>query len=296
MSVSNGNCLSTSLPTLVIVNTAPINPVITPIGNTTFCQGDSVLLVSSYNSGNTWSNGFSSQSIYVNQSGIYSVQFNDNNGCISTSSVQVVSVLPLPQVLIVANGPTTICEGENVILTSTPGSSYFWSNGSNSQSITASSSGFYSVLTSGSNGCINHSAPIEVVVNQNSTNNLTINAMDSYILNNQTYTQSGVYTQVILNFVGCDSVITLNLSLEFTGIDEQNVMTVLVSPNPITNSFSISGIEQIVSLTLKDLNGKWIKSFDIQDENYSMSNVTSGVYFLEVIDENQKVIVKVLKN
>lgn len=296
VSVSNGNCLSTSLPTLVIVNTAPINPVITPIGNTTFCQGDSVLLVSSYNSGNTWSNGFSSQSIYVNQSGIYSVQFNDNNGCISTSSVQVVSVLPLPQVLIVANGPTTICEGENVILTSTPGSSYFWSNGSNSQSITASSSGFYSVLTSGSNGCSNQSAPIEVVVNQNSTNNLTINAMDSYILNNQTYTQSGVYTQVILNSVGCDSVITLNLSLEFMGIDEQNVMTVLVSPNPITNSFSISGIDQIVSLTLKDLNGKWIKSFDIQDENHSMSNVTSGVYFLEVINENQKVIVKVLKN
>ncbi len=296
VSVSNGNCLSTSLPTLVIVNTAPINPVITPIGNTTFCQGDSVLLVSSYNSGNTWSNGFSSQSIYVNQSGIYSVQFNDNNGCISTSSVQVVSVLPLPQVLIVANGPTTICEGENIILTSTPGSSYFWSNGSNSQSITASSSGFYSVLTSGSNGCSNQSAPIEVIVNQNSTNNLTINAIDSFILNNQTYTQSGIYTDTLVNLAGCDSVITLNLSLEFTGIDEQNVMTVIVSPNPITNSFSISGIEQIVSLTLKDLNGKWIKSFDIQDENYSMANVTSGVYFLEVIDENQKVIVKVLKN
>ena len=208
----------------------------------------------------------------------------------------MVSVLPLPQVLIVANGPTTICEGENIILTSTPGSSYFWSNGSNSQSITASSSGFYSVLTSGSNGCSNQSAPIEVIVNQNSTNNLTINAIDSFILNNQTYTQSGIYTDTLVNLAGCDSVITLNLSLEFTGIDEQNVMTVIVSPNPITNSFSISGIEQIVSLTLKDLNGKWIKSFDIQDENYSMANVTSGVYFLEVIDENQKVIVKVLKN
>jgi hypothetical protein len=72
-------------------------------------------------------------------------------------------------------------------------------------------------------------------------------------------------------------------------------MTVLVSPNPITNQFSISGIEQIVSLTLKDLNGKWIKSFDVQDENYSMSNVTSGVYFLEVSDEKRSYIIKVVK-
>ena len=125
----------------------------------------------------------------------------------------------------------------------------------------------------------------------------TQTALDSYTwpVNNQTYSQSGIYTDTLINAAGCDSVIILNLSLEFTGIDEQNVITVLVSPNPITNSFSVSGIEQIVSLTLKDLNGKSIKTFDVQDKNYSMSNVTSGVYFLEVRDEKRSYIVKVIK-
>ena len=35
----------------------------------------------------------------------------------------------------------------------------------------------------------------------------------SYMLNNQTYTSSGVYTQVLQNMSGCDSIITLNLTI-----------------------------------------------------------------------------------
>jgi hypothetical protein len=47
-------------------------------------------------------------------------------------------------------------------------------------------------------------------------------ALDAYTwpLNNQTYTQSGIYTTVIPNAAGCDSTITLNLTLNFTGLDE----------------------------------------------------------------------------
>jgi hypothetical protein len=39
-------------------------------------------------------------------------------------------------------------------------------------------------------------------------------------VNGQTYTQSGTYTATIPNAAGCDSIITLNLSLSYTGIDE----------------------------------------------------------------------------
>jgi hypothetical protein len=125
----------------------------------------------------------------------------------------------------------------------------------------------------------------------------TQTALDSYTwpVNNQTYTQSGIYTDTLVNAAGCDSVITLNLSLEYTGIDEHNAVNVLVSPNPITNTFSISGIEQIGSLSLKDLSGILIKSFDVQEKNYSISNVTSGVYFLEVSDEKRTYMIKVVK-
>jgi hypothetical protein len=69
---------------------------------------------------------------------------------------------------------------------------------------------------------------------------LTQTALDSYTLNGQTYTQSGTYTQVIPAANGCDSTITLNLTLNFTGIHE------------LVNSTKI-----LVKIT--DINGKIIQ-------------------------------------
>lgn len=43
-----------------------------------------------------------------------------------------------------------------------------------------------------------------------SFNIINASVCNSYILNSQTYDSSGVYTQIILNSAGCDSVITLN--------------------------------------------------------------------------------------
>ena len=54
---------------------------------------------------------------------------------------------------------------------------------------------------------------------------LTQTALDSYTLNGQTYTQSGTYTQVIPGANGCDSTITLNLTLNFTGIHDLGTAT-----------------------------------------------------------------------
>jgi hypothetical protein len=59
---------------------------------------------------------------------------------------------------------------------------------------------------------------VTVLENAASTQNQT--ALDSYTLNGQTYTQSGTYTQTVPAANGCDSTITLNLTLNFTGIDE----------------------------------------------------------------------------
>jgi len=54
------------------------------------------------------------------------------------------------------------------------------------------------------------------------TSNLNISSCDSYTLNNHTYDTTGVYLQTIPNASGCDSIITLNLTInkKFT---EQNI-------------------------------------------------------------------------
>jgi|GEM_PF-427955 len=53
-----------------------------------------------------------------------------------------------------------------------------------------------------------------VVVLAPSATNLTETACENYTLNNQTYTTSGTYTQLLTNSNGCDSTITLNLTIK----------------------------------------------------------------------------------
>jgi len=52
-----------------------------------------------------------------------------------------------------------------------------------------------------------------ITVNAPSSSSSLINACDSYTLNGQTYTQSGIYSQLITNTLGCDSTITIDLTI-----------------------------------------------------------------------------------
>lgn len=165
VSISNGNCTSTSTGTAVVVNQIPASPIISANGNTTFCQGNNVTLSSNL-SNVLWSNGATTQSIIVNQSGIYSAQ-SLSNGCISISSNSIsVSVNPAPPIpSITPSGATTFCSGGNVTLTSSSSINNLWSNNSNGQSIVISNSGSYTVTVTNVNGCSSTSQPLNITVN-----------------------------------------------------------------------------------------------------------------------------------
>ena len=47
-----------------------------------------------------------------------------------------------------------------------------------------------------------------------STSSITASACNSYTLNSFTYNSSGIYNQILANSVGCDSIITLNLTIK----------------------------------------------------------------------------------
>ncbi|MDP3461617.1 MAG: ice-binding family protein [Bacteroidales bacterium] len=154
-------CSATSPITVVTVNPLPI-AVITPDGPTSFCQGDSVILTSSPGDSYLWSNGQTTQSIVVTNSGNYSVTVTNSFNCSATSAITVVTVYPLPIATITPNGPVNLCQGESVVLTSSSAVSYLWSNGAITQSITVSISGNYSVTVTDINGC-SATSPITVV-------------------------------------------------------------------------------------------------------------------------------------
>ncbi|HEV7232276.1 MAG TPA: gliding motility-associated C-terminal domain-containing protein, partial [Bacteroidia bacterium] len=85
--VSN-SCGIDSAKVNVTMNPLPV-PVIT--GNTTFCKGDSALLVASGGTTYSWSNGFTGSTQYVYTSGVYTVTATNTCGSTSTSATVTVN-------------------------------------------------------------------------------------------------------------------------------------------------------------------------------------------------------------
>ena len=162
MTDANG-CVGTTAGTTVTVHPLP-TPTITTSGATTFCAGGSVTLTCSAGTSYLWSTGAVTQSITVNASGNYSVAMTDANGCVGTTAATAVTVNPLPTPTITASGPVALCTGGSVTLTCTAGTSYVWSTGAVTQSITVTVAGTYSVIMTNANGCVGTSPSTTVTV------------------------------------------------------------------------------------------------------------------------------------
>jgi hypothetical protein len=71
----------------VSLNNTPPTAQIDVIGANPFCQGASITLQSSSTTGNSWSNGATTQSISVNTAGTYTLTVTNTIGCKATTSV-----------------------------------------------------------------------------------------------------------------------------------------------------------------------------------------------------------------
>jgi hypothetical protein len=165
VTVTDGNgCTNTSDPVEVNVFETVIAEV-NASGPLTFCEGQSVTLTAPDGSGHLWSNGVAAQSITLDESTDVSVSLTDANGCASASAVVSVTVNPLPEVTVTANGPTTFCQGGSVSLEASAAASYLWTTGASTQSVTISTAQEVSVTVTDDNGCENTSANVQVTVN-----------------------------------------------------------------------------------------------------------------------------------
>ena len=139
--------------TVKVVDALTTPPSILAGGPTTFCQGDSVLLTSSQNTGNVWSNSATTKSIRVKTAGSYTVSYNDGSGCgVLTSAPTVININPLPVVTI--SGNLGICSGGSTTLDAGAGfSSYRWSTSATTRTITVTSASTYLLTVTNANGC-----------------------------------------------------------------------------------------------------------------------------------------------
>ena len=159
----NTSCTNTGS---VTVNTfTPATATINASGSTSFCQGDDVTLSANTGTAYSWSQGGTTQSISVNQSGTYSVTVTYAGGCTSTSAGTTITVYTPAAASVTALGPVSFCGGGDVTLAADTADSYTWSTGAITQNITVSQSGNYWVVTTDANGCKDTSSSITVTNN-----------------------------------------------------------------------------------------------------------------------------------
>jgi hypothetical protein len=285
---TDGNgCISTDQ---VAVTVNPL-PTVNAGSDQSVCAGTAVTLSASGATSYAWDNNvMDGISFTPTTSGTYSVTGTDANGCVNLDQV-LVTVNPLPTVN--AGTDQSICKGAAVTLSGTGATTYAWNNNvTNGVAFNPIATATYSVSGTDANGCTNADEVI-VTVNEASASTLTESAMDSYTLNGQTYTQSGTYTQTLTNAAGCDSTITLNLTLSFTGLGEL-AQGIRIFPNPANDVLNIESTSPLIGeYTMHDAAGRVILhgTFTGMTTSIDVRNIAPGTYTLQAKELLERVVV-----
>ena len=204
---------SSSATTAIHISTTPSITV----NSSTICAGNSTVLNASGASSYTWNTGATSASISVTPSiaTVYTVSGNAPGCSVIASNTLMVLVNPLP---IIAANSISICNGSSGTLVASGATSYTWSTGAISSSITAnpSTSTPYTVVGN-LNGCINSSTAL-----------ITVNPLPNVTVNSATLCQG---SSTILTIAGAN---TYNWNTGAT------TSTITVTPS-VTTSYAVTG-------------------------------------------------------
>ena len=307
VSNANGLCVSNSTPIVTSILPAPATPTISASGTTSFCEGDSVILTSNSATNNIWSTGETSQSIFVNTTGDYDVIVS-NGTCSTSSNPTQVSVISYPNIpLITANGPTTFCLGDSVVLSSTATSGNSWSNGATDQSITVFTTDNFSVSVS-NGSCVSNSDLISVttnpspIINTQPTNaqvNIGNQAVFSVSANGVTYqwqVNSGSGFQDITNGGQFSGATTNTLTVSNTSMSNNtNQYQCVVTSNNCSSTSDAATLTVINNVGLSEVDS-WnnIEIYPNPTSNFvtvSFNNNLVGSGY-EIIDNSGRTVIK----
>ncbi len=285
---ANGCLASDSV--LLTINPAPLIDA----GPDLFtCPGDSITLLATGANNLVWNNSIPNDTTFVPlASATYVVSGEDNLGCTGSDTLQLFYGT-FPDLN--AGPDQSVCFGQEVTLTGTGGIFMFWDNNiPDGVPFIPQTSGSYVLNGASNEGCLGTDT-VFVSVNAASSNTISAAAIDSYTINGQTYTASGTYTQILTNSVGCDSLLTINLTLDFTGLAETEQLFSLF-PNPVKDIFVIAVAPELIGqeLEMRNLEGKRVLSQLMLTANQAVNiqALPAGIYFLQIGEGVHKVLVE----
>ncbi len=146
--------------TVYLVITVLPEPTVFLGNDTTICGVVSVILdATTVGCTYLWSTGATSPTITATSANTYWVVV--DNGVCSATDTMVISAFALPNI----GSDTTVCSGQNVLLNAgNPGSTYQWSTGAQTQTITVNISGIYWVDVTSGNCTFRDSIDLQVIV------------------------------------------------------------------------------------------------------------------------------------
>lgn len=196
-------CFYTSSTLLGTISPLMVSATFTPI----ICNGGTSI-ISPFSSGGSLPivisiNGLAVQANYP--AGIYTILATDASACTSQTVISITEPATTNSSLSIA-----VCD------------SYTW----NENGITYTISGTYTSSTVNSAGCIGM-ATLHLIIHQSYSSSLTVSAVNTYTwsTNGISYTSSGTYFANYVNVDGCDSILTLNLTITGVAISPKVFLT-----------------------------------------------------------------------
>jgi hypothetical protein len=202
-------------------------------------------------------------SVALSDTGTYVCEISGGScGSLSSQSAYLsVSAIPTPTI----SGASAVCSGSAITLTANGGNTYAWSNsGGNAASATFSptTATTYTVTASLGAGCT-ATATKTITIKQPTAGsyNQTICFGQSVVFNGISRSQSGAYVDTLVNLAGCDSFLTLNLTVRpqitksiaqtvcFGGSTTFNGATLTQSGVFKDTLTSVTGCDSILTLT-----------------------------------------------
>ena len=264
--------------------------------------------------------------VFFTVPGVYNLKMKVVNGCGSDSVSQQITVRGYP-VTGISPGDTTLCVGSSLTMTGSGGSSYTWSTGGSTPSISVSPTVTTQYWAVGSNlNCSGDTAYINVT--SNAIPNVIANATpDTLCLGSQvyfsmtgsnaitydwdfgdlttsstpnqthTYASPGLYVATLVGKFGlCDNTSTVNVLVNScVGVDEVELAnTVAMYPNPADDYLTIeflSDATEELKLTILNNAGQQVYVGQLnkanQTERIDVSGFAEGIYLVRFSNENQ---------
>ena len=275
---------------------------------------------------NQWSNGETTEDIFNLPAGIYEVLVSNEIGCTATASF-IIEAYSSP--IIDLDIPIS-CDGYAVLPTIEIDSivicDYEW-GASNPDSVTT---GTYSLTITDCFGCVYSSIifvstppPLDISFDMfepdmgqsnGSITALVENGISpyEYLWSNGATTQTvsnipaGLYSVTVNDAVGCRQIDSILIGEILSSPIFENTLTYSISPNPFNDFFNLNleiNRSTLLSLNIIDISGKNIES--LFDEKIFRSGLhpikinaddwPKGIYFLEIILDNNKLVEKIIK-